>query len=73
MEEIYKIQKAYTIPDTEMREALKKDNKDYVLPQYRDFLGRYKHTNFTKNPDKYIKYSPADVATFIDQFFDASS
>ena len=72
-EEITKLQKSFAIPDIELRTKLKKDNKDFVLPHYRAFLKKYAHLHFTKNPEKYIKYTEKDVSDFIDQFFDASS
>ena len=73
MEEITKLQKSFAIPDIELRTKLKKDNKDFVLPHYRTFLKKYATVHFTKNPEKYIKYTERDVSGFIDQFFDASS
>ncbi|XP_048763303.2 exocyst complex component 7-like [Ostrea edulis] len=74
MEEILRIQKGYAIPDPELREQMKKDNKDFILPAYRMFLDKYKRLNFTKNPDKYIKYSVQDVAELVvDKLFDMSA
>lgn len=43
-EEIRKAQTAYAIPDPELREMLKKDNRDFILPRYTSFFNRY--TNF---------------------------
>lgn len=73
IEEITKIQKAFAIPDPELRDKLKRDNKQFVLPTYAAFLNKYAKVNFTKNPEKYVKYSERDVTAFIDQFFDASA
>lgn len=73
MEEIYRIQKAYAIPDVELRESLKRDNKDYILPKYQMFYDKYVNMQFTKNPEKYLKYLPSDVCDLIDKFFDAAA
>ncbi|XP_014786307.1 exocyst complex component 7 isoform X1 [Octopus bimaculoides] len=73
LEEIYRIQKSYAIPDLDLRQSLKKENKDYILPMYQMFRDKYTQLNFTKNPDKYIKYSVEDVGKMIDKFFDASA
>ncbi|XP_023229802.1 exocyst complex component 7-like [Centruroides sculpturatus] len=73
MEEIYRIQKAYAIPDVELRESLKHDNKEFILPKYQMFYDKYASFHFTKNPEKYLKYLPADVSNMIDKFFDAAA
>ena len=73
LEEIYRVQKAFAIPDQELRSTLKEDNRNYIMPFYSGFLKRYRATNFTKNPDKYIKYSEADLVKYIDGFFDAAA
>lgn len=41
MEEITKVQKSYSIPDVELRETLKRDNKEYILPKYNAFYEKY--------------------------------
>ncbi|XP_013396537.1 exocyst complex component 7 [Lingula anatina] len=73
MEELRKIQKSYAIPDSELRENLKQDNKDFILPKYEMFWKKYVNTNFTKNPEKYMKYTKDEVETMLDGFFDYSS
>ena len=73
LEDILRIQKGYAIPDPELREHMKKDSKDFILPAYRMFLDKYKRLNFTKNPEKYVKYSIQDVADVVDKLFDMSA
>lgn len=68
-----KSQKGYAIPDQELREALKKDNKDFIIPRYKMFLEKYERVNFTKNLDKYIKYTAPAVGVIVDKFFDTSA
>lgn len=73
MDEIFRLQKAFAIPDPELRQCLRDDNLNFILPFYSAFLKRYQSTSFTKNPDKYIKYKEADVRKFIVGFFDAAA
>ena len=73
MEEISKQQKNFAVPDPDLREKLRRDNKDFVLPHYRTFYKKYSKLPFTKNPEKYVKYSEHDISAFIDRFFDASA
>lgn len=40
MEDISKLQKGYSIPDVELRESLKRDNKEYIIPKYNAFYDR---------------------------------
>ena len=70
---MYRTQSRYAIPDTELRDDLKQENKEYILPFYRQFLRTYRNTNFTKNPEKYIKYTESDIADFVNKFFDSSA
>ena len=73
MEDIHRVQKAFAIPDTELRDTLREDNKQFILPYYKAFLQRYRTLQFSRNPEKYIKYSEQDICRFIDGFFDAAS
>lgn len=73
IEEIATTQTRYSIPDVELRESIKRDNKEYILPKYQSFYDKYVNVAFTKNPDKYIKYTPAQVSALIDSFFDVAA
>jgi len=73
MEDISKQQRGYSIPDVELRESLKRDNKEFVLPKYNAFYDKYSGLPFTKNPEKYVKYTPDQVASLIDRFFDLAA
>ncbi|XP_054724475.1 exocyst complex component 7-like [Uloborus diversus] len=73
IEEITKTQKAYAVPDIELRESLKRDNKEFILPKYTMFYEKYIEAGFTKNIEKYIKHKPQDISDTIDTFFDAAA
>ena len=73
IEDISSTQRSYSIPDVGLRESLKRDNKEYILPKYSGFYDKYANIPFTKHPEKYIKYTPAQVSALIDCFFDAAA
>ena len=63
----------YLSTDVELRESLKRDNKEYICPKYNAFYEKYANVLFTKHPQKYVKYTPAEVSNAIDSFFDAAA
>jgi len=73
IEDISTTQKKYSIPDVELRESLKRDNKEYILPKYNSFYEKYANVQFSKNVEKYIKYTPAQVSGLIESFFDVAA
>jgi exocyst complex protein 7 len=73
IDEISGTQKSYSIPDVELRESLKRDNKEYICPKYNGFYEKYANVPFTKNHEKYVRYTPAQVSSLIDSFFDAAA
>lgn len=73
MEEMSKVQRSYSIPDRELRETLKRDNKEYILPKYQAFYDKYVNVAFTNKKEKYIKFTPAEVSNMVDRFFDVAA
>ncbi|XP_030840081.1 exocyst complex component 7 isoform X2 [Strongylocentrotus purpuratus] len=70
LEDLHRTQRAYAIPDIILRDAVRRDNRDFIVPQYSQFRDKYFNANFTKNPEKYIKYTPDNVKDLLDKFFD---
>ncbi|CAH1108238.1 unnamed protein product [Psylliodes chrysocephalus] len=73
IEEISKVQRGYSIPDIELRESIKRDNKELIIPRYNAFYNKYAGVHFTKNHEKYIKHKPDEVSAIIDRFFDVAA
>ncbi|XP_057665546.1 exocyst complex component 7 isoform X1 [Diorhabda carinulata] len=73
IEDISKVQRGYSIPDIELRESIKRDNKELVIPKYNAFYNKYACLHFTKNPEKYIKHKPDEVSAIIDRLFDVAA
>ncbi|XP_061087585.1 exocyst complex component 7-like isoform X2 [Conger conger] len=73
LEELCKVQNAWAIPDTHLRDALRHAQKSLIAQTYRSFLHRYANISFTKNLDKYLKYRPEQVEEMIGRLFDTSA
>jgi len=56
-DDLKQIHKFYAMPNLDLRKNLYKRISDFVVPLYSTFLLRYRDVTFTKNPEKYIKYS----------------
>lgn len=50
------------MPDPELRESLKRANKQAILPKYDALYEKAAGTAFTKNPDKYLKFTPIQAS-----------
>ncbi|KAH6561404.1 hypothetical protein BASA62_009841 [Batrachochytrium salamandrivorans] len=72
-DELFQTQKAYAIPDVELRAQVVKEVKQVLLPMYNRFYDRYIETDFSKNKEKYIKYDKDTLTVTLEKFFDASS
>ncbi|KAJ3207819.1 Exocyst complex component 7 [Dinochytrium kinnereticum] len=72
LESMLAIQRTYTIPDPDLKANVMKDLKAILLPLYSRFYERYTHTEFTKSPEKYMKYNKEALEKLLDQFFEGS-
>ena len=71
-DEACKQQRAISVPDVLLREGIKRDNIDHILPKYNLFYETYSNVQFSKNPEKYVKYSPNDIGSMLGNLFDDS-
>ncbi|KAJ3103454.1 GTP-binding nuclear protein gsp1/Ran [Phlyctochytrium bullatum] len=69
LESMLAIQRTYTIPDPDLKGTVMKELKAVLLPLYTRFHQRYTSIEFSKNPDKYIKYDQDSLEKVLDQFF----
>lgn len=72
-EELHQIQKTYAVPDTQLRDQLRSENVELILPLYTAFREKFASLPFTKNPEKYIKYTVDEVEAMLKTFFDVSA
>ncbi|KAG7294856.1 hypothetical protein JYU34_022756, partial [Plutella xylostella] len=73
LEEATRAQRGYAVPDAELREALKRGNKQALLPRYEALHAAAAASAFSKHPDKYLKYTPQEVAAQLDSYFDEAA
>ncbi|KAG0280871.1 exocyst complex component exo70 [Linnemannia exigua] len=77
-DELWKVQKQYSIPDQDLRLMVLKDVNQIMIPMYDKFLTKYASSGghgtmeFTKNAQKYIRYDVSMVKDMVNQFFTAS-
>ena len=72
-QETAQTQKAYSIPDAELREATRQGVIDMLVPLYTRFLDLYANVQFSKNPGKYILYRAEELPELLRHLFDTSS
>jgi exocyst complex protein 7 len=72
-EEAHRIQSAWYVPDTQLREELRISISEKLLPAYRSFLGRFRHhIENGRHPELYIKYSVEDLEIAMADFFEGA-
>eukprot|EP00252_Welwitschia_mirabilis_P015641 TRINITY_DN3456_c0_g1_i1.p1 TRINITY_DN3456_c0_g1~~TRINITY_DN3456_c0_g1_i1.p1 ORF type:complete len:654 (-),score=102.39 TRINITY_DN3456_c0_g1_i1:165-2126(-) len=73
-EEIHRVQSSWIVADDQLRTDLRISIAEMVVTAYRSFYGRFKvFLENGKHPDKYIKYSPEDLESCINDLFEGSS
>eukprot|EP00708_Paratrimastix_pyriformis_P002351 GAFH01001096.1.p1 GENE.GAFH01001096.1~~GAFH01001096.1.p1 ORF type:complete len:643 (-),score=192.19 GAFH01001096.1:31-1959(-) len=70
--EIVHTQSGYTIPDATLRSSVRHEAVELVKAMYQQFLQRYPTEIFTKNPDKYLKYTVETVEQMINSLFEST-
>ncbi|KAH8941439.1 hypothetical protein BDL97_14G039300 [Sphagnum fallax] len=73
-DELYQRQTQWTIPDNELREAVRLAVAEVLLPAYRSFVKRYSSILDTgKSNSKYVRYSPEDLDRMLSEFFEGKA
>lgn len=67
--ELYKTQIHYLIPDDELRNQIRRELVDLLLPRYQTFFNKYTNTDFA-NKEKYMHYTPLQVEQMLNCFFE---
>ncbi|KAA8548263.1 hypothetical protein F0562_004476 [Nyssa sinensis] len=73
-DEIHRAQSTWVVSDEQLQSELRVSISAVVIPAYRSFMARFSQT-FTpgRQTEKYIKYQPEDMETYIDELFDGSA
>lgn len=65
-----KNQRMISVPDVLLREGLKRDNSETVVPHYNAFYELYAEVEFAKNREKYVRYTPHHLSQLLNNLFD---
>ncbi|KAM5582065.1 exocyst complex component EXO70C2-like [Rosa sericea] len=72
-DEIHKTQSTWVVSDEQLQSELRVSISAVVIPAYRSFLGRFSQTlDPGRQTEKYIKFQPEDIETYIDELFDGN-
>jgi exocyst complex protein 7 len=62
----------YLIADDELRQEMRRDLINLILPRYQLFFNKYADVSFSKNKEKYIRYTPAMIEQMLCRFFEGN-
>ncbi|XP_007031942.2 PREDICTED: exocyst complex component EXO70B1 [Theobroma cacao] len=72
-DEIHKTQSSWVVSDEQLQSELRVSISAVVIPAYRSFLGRFAGVlDPGRQTEKYIKFQPEDIETYIDELFDGN-
>ncbi|XVF59985.1 hypothetical protein PTKIN_Ptkin08bG0006300 [Pterospermum kingtungense] len=72
-DEIHKTQSSWVVSDKQLQSELRVSISAIVIPAYRSFLGRFSgYLDPGRQTEKYIKFQPEDIETYIDELFDGN-
>ncbi|KAJ4729507.1 Exocyst subunit Exo70 family protein [Melia azedarach] len=70
-DEIHRTQGTWVVSDDQLQSELRVSISAVVIPAYRSFLGRFsQYLDPGRQTEKYIKFQPEDIETYIDELFD---
>ncbi|KAK2968777.1 hypothetical protein RJ640_028170 [Escallonia rubra] len=73
-DEIHKAQSTWVVSDEQLQSELRVSISAVVIPAYRSFMGRFsQYLTPGRQSEKYIKYQPEDIETYIDELFDGNA
>eukprot|EP00048_Salpingoeca_helianthica_P024971 m.36775 g.36775 ORF g.36775 m.36775 type:complete len:668 (-) comp9718_c0_seq2:26-2029(-) len=65
-------QQAFSVPSEGLRKSLRADNANLLMPLFKRFDMHYRHSGFTtKNPQKYLRFTPDEVQEKLENIFEA--
>ena len=70
-DEIHRTQSSWVVKDEQLQSELRVSISGVVVPAYRAFIGRFAQIfDPGRQTEKYIKYQPEDIETYIDELFE---
>jgi exocyst complex protein 7 len=58
------------VDDVQLRDQLRAESSKLVLDMYEAYHTRFAHMQFTRNPEKYIRYNPSTLKRIIESLFE---
>lgn len=58
------------VDDGQLRDQLRAESKALVLDKYKCFFTQFAHRQFTRNPDKYVRYHPDALEQIFSHLFE---
>lgn len=72
-DDIHRTQSSWVVKDEQLQSELRVSVCGVVIPAYRAFVGRFtQNLDSGRQVEKYIKYQPEDIETYIDELFDGN-
>lgn len=72
-DEIHRTQSLWVISDEQLQSEIRVSISAVMIPAYRSFLGRFsQYLDPGRQTEKYIKFQPEDIETYIDDLFDGN-
>ncbi|XP_057443689.1 exocyst complex component EXO70B1-like [Lotus japonicus] len=68
-ENICRIQSSWFVFDEQLREEISIFHETFLVPAYRNFIGRFQSSEHIKHADKYIKYETEKIQTMLKDLF----
>ena len=72
-DDLIKTQQQWAIPNGDVKRELRDMVKQKIVPEYTALCEKYRMVQFTKNIEKYLKYTADEVNQNIEKLFDQSS
>ncbi|KAK8948718.1 hypothetical protein KSP39_PZI005557 [Platanthera zijinensis] len=73
LEEIHKTQSAWIVSDEQLQSELRVSISAVIVPAYRSFFARFsQYLDPGRQTEKYVKFGPEDLETYIDDLFDGN-
>jgi len=73
-DEIHKTQSSWVVKDEQLQSELRVSISAVIIPAYRSFIARFAQTfDPGRQTEKYIKYQPEDIESYIDELFEGKS
>eukprot|EP01104_Vermistella_antarctica_P015476 TRINITY_DN5099_c0_g1_i1.p1 TRINITY_DN5099_c0_g1~~TRINITY_DN5099_c0_g1_i1.p1 ORF type:complete len:784 (+),score=232.93 TRINITY_DN5099_c0_g1_i1:194-2545(+) len=70
VEKLHETQKHYSIPDNQLLNQMRIELVETIVPIYSEFYKKYANANFSKTPEKYLRYDDDQLTDKLAEFFE---